>query len=121
MGIQAESTTFSAILGWVIANLRTRKGFRSQAEFAPKVGMPQSSWSRYESGQSLLTADQLDRVAGVLGTTASEILREVEHVRADLIARGINVAAGPRPAEGKAELLFGAALGALIVALLLGS
>jgi len=121
MGVEAESTTFSAILGWVIANLRTRKGFRSQTEFAPKVGMPQSSWSRYESGQALLTADQLDRVAGLLGTTASEIMREVERIRADLIARGVTVAAGPRPTEGNADLLFGAALGALIVALLLGN
>lgn len=120
MATPPQKTTFSVLVGWVIANERTRLNL-TQGDLAHKMGVPQSSWSRFESGQSLLTVDQLDGVANHLHLTAPEILRRVEQLRATLSAQGIQVNSGARQTGGNAEtFLWGAALGALVTALLLG-
>ncbi|MFP5211762.1 MAG: helix-turn-helix domain-containing protein [Acidobacteriota bacterium] len=113
-------TTFSALVGWVIANERARLGL-TQAALASKMELPQSSWSRLESGQTLLTVDQLDRVAHHLQITAHEIMNRAEQLRATLTNQGVQVNAGARQTGKNAEnFLWGAALGALVTALLLG-
>jgi len=115
-----QQTTFSALVGWIITNERARLGL-TQADLASRMGLPQSSWSRLESGQTLLTVDQLDRVAHHLHITAHEIMNRAEQIRATLSAQGVRVNAGARQTGESAEtLLWGAALGALVTALLLG-
>lgn len=82
--------------------------------------LPQSSWSRYESGQALLSIDQLDQAARHLGTTANAVLQEAEEARTTLLGRGVRVDSGARQAQNDGEaFLWGAALGAVIAALLL--
>lgn len=115
-----QQTTFSALVGWVITNERARLGL-TQAALARRMGIPQSSWSRFESGQTLLTIDQLDQVAKHLRITAHEIMKRADEVRAKLLTQGVRVNVGARQAGENAEaLLWGAALGALVTALLLG-
>lgn len=89
--MQAE-TTYSAILGRVLAQRRKRLGREwDQARAAQQAGISRSTWSRLENGESAPDTIQLARIAEMLGTTAPEFLAEVERVCNDLRERGVKV------------------------------
>lgn len=114
-----QQTTYSTLIGWVLAQERGRARL-TQAQLAQKMGLPQSSWSRFESGQGVLSIDQLDQAARHLGSTGKAVLEKAEHLRTALANQGVRVEPGSRqPGSDTEKFLWGAALGALVAALLL--
>jgi len=89
--MQAE-TTYSAVLGRVLAQKRKRLGREwDQARAAQRAGISRSTWSRLENGESAPDAIQLARIAEMFGTTAPEFLAEVEKICNGLRERGVKV------------------------------
>jgi transcriptional regulator with XRE-family HTH domain len=112
-------TTYGAVLGRVLA-LQRQICQLEQADVAARLGLAQSTWSRFETGESALTVDQLSLVANVLRTSAPEILGRVDQATAALTQKGVIVHRGNVRDFAKQGLaLIGAvALGALVVAAL---
>jgi transcriptional regulator with XRE-family HTH domain len=69
-------TTYAAILGAVLGQIRTAAGLK-QSDLAAAVGVGPSTWSRIEKGESSLSTDQLKLAADALKTSPSEILNMV--------------------------------------------
>jgi transcriptional regulator with XRE-family HTH domain len=69
----AQITSYSAIVGQVLINLRTERDIK-QGSLAEAVGVGQSTWSRIEKGEVALSVDQLARAAGFLAVSPSTIL-----------------------------------------------
>ncbi len=82
------NTTYPALVGNIIAQLRKERGF-GQAEFAAMVGLGQSTWSRIEKGESALTVEQLAKTAEQLEIKPHELLVLVDGARDNLQAQGI--------------------------------
>ncbi len=82
------NTTYPALVGNIIAQLRKERGF-GQAEFAAMVGLGQSTWSRIEKGESALTVEQLAKTAEQLDMKPHELLVLVDGARDNLQAQGI--------------------------------
>lgn len=82
------NTTYPALVGNIIAQLRKEQGF-GQAEFAAMVGLGQSTWSRIEKGESALTVEQLAKTAEQLDMKPHELLVLVDGARDNLQAQGI--------------------------------
>ena len=82
------NTTYPALVGNIIAQLRKERGF-GQAEFAAMVGLGQSTWSRIEKGESALTVEQLAKTAEQLEMKPHELLVLVDGARDNLQAQGI--------------------------------
>ena len=80
--MQAE-TTYSAILGQILKELRKKKGM-DQADIAKEMGMNRSSWSRIESGNTMVNIQQLQKAGDVFGMEANEIL-----LKADIVAKAM--------------------------------
>ena len=58
----SQQTSFSAVLGVVIANHRKLKMI-DQAPFAARMGLSQASYSRLESGKAVFSIEHLYQVA----------------------------------------------------------
>jgi len=84
------ATTSAAVLGAVLAKLRTLKGMK-QADLAEAVKVGASTWSRVEKGESGLSIDQLRLVAKALGQTPGRILEIAEAAEQEAIKKGINL------------------------------
>ncbi len=69
-------TTYAAILGAVLGQIRTAAGLK-QSDLAKAVGIGPSTWSRIEKGESSLSTDQLKLAADALKISPSEILNMV--------------------------------------------
>ena len=82
------NTTYPALVGNVLAQLRKEKGI-GQAEFGALVGIGQSTWSRIEKGESALTIEQLAKAAHHLEFQPHELLAVVDGARANLQGQGI--------------------------------
>jgi transcriptional regulator with XRE-family HTH domain len=82
------NTTYPALVGNVLGQLRREKGV-GQAEFATRVGLGQSTWSRIEKGESALTIEQLARAAECLEMQPHELLAVVDGARENLEDQGI--------------------------------
>lgn len=114
-------STFAAIVGAVIANLREEFGI-SQAILAEEVGIGQPAWSRIEKGESALSIDQLARAAKAMQTSPAEILLRAENTAEEMRSRDLTVSyeKPSRTSSGAIKsgllLLGGAALAALIYA-----
>lgn len=112
------TTTYPAILGRVVAELRKRKGL-GQAELADGVGLTQSGLSRIERGDTAPTVEQVADIARLLGLKSpGQLLALADQAVADAEAQGIRVLM-KRSEVGASEILvmIGAvALAALVVA-----
>lgn len=113
------ATTFPAITGRILVNLRKNGGI-GQDELAEAIGITQSTLSRVERGESALTVDQLAKAARKLGIKASKILDLADDAVDEISAQGINVQYDRiRGGVDTGLVLIGvAALGVLIAAVL---
>ena len=83
-------TTTGAVLGAVLANLRSAADLK-QSDLADAVGVGPSTWSRIEKGESGLSIDQLRLVARALGYTPGQILEMAEAAESEATEKGIQV------------------------------
>lgn len=119
-----SQTTFSAVLGVVLANARKQEGVE-QGDMAGRMGLSQASYSRLESGKSAFSVDQLYLAAEALALTAEDITVRLNNTVEKLRAGGVQVVPLMRGnALGAKEnsnvvggLVVGAALGALVFGL----
>ena len=70
-------TTYGAILGAVLAQIRASAGLK-QSDLADAVGIGASTWSRIEKGESALSTDQLKLAADALKLPPGRILDMVD-------------------------------------------
>jgi transcriptional regulator with XRE-family HTH domain len=120
-----EQTTYSAVLGVVLANIRKRKGV-DQKEMADRMGLSQASYSRLEGGKSAFSVDQMFQAATALGLSGDELNRQLNATIMHLETNGISVVPQLRgsttqakdEAVGLGHVIVGAALGALLIGLL---
>ena len=103
-------TTYAAILGAVLGQIRTAAGLK-QSDLAESVGVGPSTWSRIEKGESSLSTDQLKLAADALKTSPSEILNMVALAEAVAAEKGIE-----REPVGQAK--WTAATGAIALGLI---
>ena len=118
--VQPEITTYSAIVGQVLANLRQERDVK-QGELAAAVNIGQSTWSRIEKGEVAISIDQLARAAAALGINPSDILLWADQVVASFTEEKHGTVLTDKPAEikkngiGAGTLLLGAGALAAIV------
>lgn len=119
------TTSYSALLGRVVASLRQRQG-KEQSELADQLHISQASYSRLEGGKASWTIDQLMAASGALGVDVREILH-ILILRADELQRAGQVAVvpairgnsrGAADAPSGGAFLIGAALGGLLATLI---
>ncbi len=122
----SQQTSFSAVLGVVIANHRKRQ-LIDQAPFAAKMGLSQASYSRLESGKAVFTIEHLYSMSEILGVPAQQLLEEVERYKASLQKEHVQVQPAVRANSSQAKgqqgpgvgtFVAGAALGAIIMSAL---
>lgn len=82
-------TSFPAVLGTVIANLRKKKNI-GQSELAQKLGITASTLSRIENGESAMTIDQLYVASEVLCVKPHKLLEAAEKVEEALQKVGVD-------------------------------
>ncbi len=115
-----SETTYSAILGRILAQERKKAGM-DQAKIAGKTGINRSTWSRMENGEVTPDALQLNKIANALGTTPEKFITEANDAQKHLERKKISVRmVNERPDKSSNKVgafLIGAALGALITAL----
>ena len=87
--MQAE-TTYSAILGQILKELRKKKG-KDQSYIAEKMGMNRSSWSRIESGNTMMTIQQLQKASDIFKTEANAILLKADTIASAMKKEGYKV------------------------------
>ena len=123
--MQNDKTSFSAVLGVVLANLRKSKRIE-QGEMAARMGLSQPSYSRLESGKSAFSVDQMYQASNALGVRFEELNTRLIHNIRELEANGIQIVQPARGNTVKAQnqandvgqIVAGAALGALLFSLL---
>ena len=109
MGELKNVTTYGAILGAVIANLRTAKQLK-QSDMAAAVGVGPSTWSRLEKGESPLTVDQLRLASTALGESPSKIIDLAEVAVNEMVRKGVII-----DSSGEYDIFrSGAAIGATV-------
>jgi len=120
-----EQTTYSAVLGVVLANLRKERGIE-QSEMAERMGLSQASYSRLEGGKSAFSVDQMFQAAISLNISGEELNQRLNSTVLRLQANGItvmpqlrgNTTQARQEGAGVGHVLVGAALGALLIGLL---
>lgn len=120
-----EQTTFSAVLGVVLANIRKRQGV-DQKEMSERMGLSQASYSRLEGGKSSFSVDQMFQAALALNIPGEELNRQLNATVLQLQGNGVDVVPQLRGSTtqakeegaGMGHVLVGAALGALLISLL---
>ena len=113
-------TTYSAVIGGVIKQLRDTRSI-NQGAMAEKMGVSQAAWSKLENGKSTLTTAQLAKAADLLEVEANKIIQYADETVADFKSNGISVSYDNKEAESKGLMLLGAAaIGALVTAIILG-
>lgn len=128
--MSAKTVSYSAVVARLLANHRQVRGIE-QAEMATRLGITPPSYSRIETGQTALTVDTLFSIAGALDLDVVELMQEVENVIAKVrSAPDANIQMAPLArsnTKGTADsdavgpFVTGAALGALLGALLASS
>jgi len=115
-----SQTTYSAVLGVVLANQRQLKGLE-QGEMAARMGLSQPSYSRLETGASTFSVDQMYQAANALGVSGEEITNTLNSYIANLRVNGTEVLLLPRGTKkdesSVGAMVLGAALGALIMSI----
>lgn len=65
--------TYESVVCQALAKLRDQKKF-SQAEFAARIGLSPSTWSRIEGGDTGISLDHLKKAADALDMTPAKVL-----------------------------------------------
>ncbi|WP_242560910.1 MULTISPECIES: helix-turn-helix transcriptional regulator [Pandoraea] len=81
-------TTYGAILGAVLAQIRSAAGLK-QSDLAEAAGVGPSTWSRIEKGESSLSTDQLKLASDKLGISPSKILEMVDVAEKAAAEKGV--------------------------------
>lgn len=117
MSTQNQNTTsYTVLLGGLIARLRQERGF-DQVSFAQRIHLSQPSLSKIETGQTVLNVIQLRSIAQALGVEQKTILDEVDKIANHMRARGIVIQ--DHKSDPDIGFFLGAAAVAGIIALLL--
>jgi len=112
-------TTYSAIIGNVIKQLRDTKSI-TQKEMATYMGISQAAWSKLESGKSTLSTAQLVKVANHLNIPANKIMQYADNAALKFKDEGMTVTYDNKEAENINLMLLGAAaIGAIIAVIVL--
>lgn len=119
MSIQ-NVTTYSVLVARLVGELRRTRSNLDQKQFAEKLGISQSTWSRAEAGQVGLSLDQLAAAADVLKVKPAQILAHVEAAIEHLKRQGVTVLIGKEAAKDDQSFAYlgAAALGALVATIL---
>lgn len=117
--IQTKGITYTGLAMRLIATERMLKGLDQQV-LADALGVNKSSYSRLETGQTALTVDALFVLCRALGLSPVSLLTRVEALSAEAASHPELMVTphGAQQNSGVAELVTGAALGALITAML---
>ncbi|MBX0328791.1 helix-turn-helix domain-containing protein [Oscillochloris sp. ZM17-4] len=75
--LMADESTLNAQISEHIRIARLRRGL-SQRQMEVALGMAESTFSRYESGQRVISAASLCRIAAVLNLPTSDFLPSVD-------------------------------------------
>ena len=111
------ATSYPAIVGRILAQKRSALDL-SQRAVADALDITQGAWSRIESGSSVISLDQLHAAADFLGVTPAAILRLADSAERRLKDQGVEIMLSRSESTG-AAMMTGAALGALLAAILL--
>lgn len=110
-------TTYSAVLGSVLARYRAELGF-DQRGMAANLTISQATWSRIERGESPITAPQLFEAAHFLKIQPYQLVQEADGIVENLRRAGVTIYTHkPKDPSGVGLALAGA--GALAVAMAL--
>ena len=120
-----KTVSYSAVVVRLLVDQRQIKGIE-QADMAAKLGLTPSSYSRLEAGHTALTVDMMFRMASILNINIPQLMQSAENViRKFQHTPGVEVAPitrsntiGNEQNNGVAPFVTGAALGALIAAIL---
>ncbi|ELV8694336.1 helix-turn-helix transcriptional regulator [Vibrio fluvialis] len=126
--MDTKKTSYSAVLGQVLSNLRKIKGLE-QGEVADKMGLTQASYSRLESGKATFSIDQMYQASAALDLSGYELIGELEKYIKHLESDGVDVepqvrsnsklaSTAPKSNNQVGSFVAGAALGALLIAAL---
>jgi transcriptional regulator with XRE-family HTH domain len=88
--LQNFGTTYPAIVGKVLADLRVRQGM-AQKDMASAVGVTQANWSRIESGQTSVTLEHLRSAAKVLAIPPAQILAIADQTEIEASVQGVAI------------------------------
>jgi len=118
MSIQ-NVTMYSQVVARIVGELRKAGNF-DQKDFADRLGVSPSTWSRAESGQVGLSLDQLAGAAKVLNKPPAQILAYADAATEQLRRKGVTVLTGKAATEDDQTFAYlgAAALGALIATIL---
>ena len=118
--------SYSSILGVVVANKRKELGIE-QSVLSEKMGLSQGSYSRLESGKSIISVDQMFECAKALGIAPDKLfnsvvntvnnLKESEQVSVQAQPRGNAIKSKSEGGSNVGTFIAGAALGALLIGL----
>ena len=122
-----QKVTYSAVTGLVIANERKQKGLE-QNDMADALGLSQASYSRLESGKATFSIDQVYLASRKIEVPMDELIAKTQKYCNELMNQGIEVEGHIRGNASKAseqssdgaKFLAGAALGAVVMALIAG-
>jgi transcriptional regulator with XRE-family HTH domain len=106
---------YPAVVGQILASIREQRGLK-QGDFAARVGLSQSAYSRLEKGDSVMNLAQLHKACAELGETPSAVLHRADTIEKQLKAQGVKVL--PEKPDNAAAALVG--LGLLAALLLSG-
>jgi transcriptional regulator with XRE-family HTH domain len=120
--------TYSAVLGFVLSNLRKERGIE-QGDMAIRMGLTQASYSRLEGGKSAFSVDQMYQAAEALDLSALTIIGALDKYSSHLESDGVHVEPQVRSNTTKAtqtknsgnevvSFVAGATLGALLLKIL---
>tara|TARA_R110002072_G_scaffold303107_2_gene493836 strand:+ start:121595 stop:121969 length:375 start_codon:yes stop_codon:yes gene_type:complete len=121
--MNAQTTTYSAVLGVILASLRKEFG-KEQNDIAQKMGLSQASYSRLESGKATFSVDQMYQASLALGVPDFDLMSRMNNMVGQLRRNGVEVQPHIRANATKGgtlevdEMLLGAALAALLIGLL---
>ena len=111
-------TTYTAIMGQLVIELRQRGNWDQQA-FAARSGIPQSTLSRIERGEGTITLEHIFQIAKGADVSPGEIVQAVEDLAAKANeAMEIEVLSKRDKSNklAKTAMIAGAALGSILVA-----
>jgi len=113
-------TTYSAVVGGILKQLRDEKGI-DQRTMAEAMGVTQAGWSKLESGKSVLSTVQLAKAAAILGVQTKDVVEYADATIAKIKDGGMEVTYDNKEADNLGLMLLGgAAIGALIAAIIMG-
>ena len=111
-------TTYPSLVGKVLSLQREYHGIE-QLEFAQKMGLAQSSWSRIERGIATANVEQLFKASKILKTSANTLLKQADQLKEAFELEGGKVIEKKETETLSPEmkLVGAAALGALLFAI----